>query len=148
MRLAVAMWPYWEVRWRERQGVGYIDGLLRGDVDVPADVRAWALTAAAAMGGNAGDARLTFRGRSRPSTRNDVSVTTSGLAEALAALGLALGNQGQLDEADRVLSEGLESPVASATSMSPLACSIAPASSPVVAATMPGRPRSTGRSSP
>ena len=35
LRLAVAMWPYWEVRWRERQGVGYIDRVLRGDVDDP-----------------------------------------------------------------------------------------------------------------
>ena len=31
-----------------------------------------------------------------------------GLAQALAALGLALGNQGQLDEAELVLDEGLE----------------------------------------
>ena len=108
LRLAVAMWPYWEVRWRERQGVGYIDGLLGRDVDVSADVRAWALTAAAAMGGNAGEARLSVPRAIHAVAEQRALDDRLGLAEALAALGLALGNQGELDDADRVIAEGLD----------------------------------------
>jgi predicted ATPase/DNA-binding SARP family transcriptional activator len=108
MRLAVALWPYWEARWREREGVGYIDRLLRDDIDVPTDVLAWVLTAAAAMGGNAGEARLTVPRALRAVDAQRASGDDLGLAEACAALGLALGNQGRLDEADRVLLEGLD----------------------------------------
>jgi tetratricopeptide (TPR) repeat protein len=108
LRLAVAMWPYLEVRWRERQGVGYIAGVLQTGVEVPPDVRAWALTAAAAMGGNAGDARLTVPLAIEAVDAQRALADDLGLAEALAALGLALGNQGELDEAGDVLAEGLD----------------------------------------
>jgi predicted ATPase/DNA-binding SARP family transcriptional activator len=107
LRLAVAMWPYWEVRWRERQGVGYIERLLGRDVEFPTDVRAWALTAAAAMGGNAGEARATVPRATAAVEAQRAAGDELGLAEALAALGLALGNQGRLDDADGVLAEGL-----------------------------------------
>jgi predicted ATPase/DNA-binding SARP family transcriptional activator len=108
LRLATALWPYWEVRWRERHGVALLDRLLERDVDAPADVRAWALTAHAAMSGNAGEARLTLP---RSLAAVDAQRGTGdelGLAEALAALGMAFGNQGRLDEADHALAEGLE----------------------------------------
>jgi tetratricopeptide (TPR) repeat protein len=107
MRLAVAMWPYGEARWGERQGVDYIEALLDRQVSVPDELRAWAMTASATMGGNAGEAR-----RSIPRASEAVAAfrrlgDERGLGKALAALGQALGNQGRLDEADRVLAEGL-----------------------------------------
>jgi predicted ATPase len=108
MRLAAALWPYWEVRWRERHGVAFLDRLLERDVDAPPDVRAWALTAHAAMSGNAGEARLTLPRSLAAVDAQRLTGDELGLAEALAALGMAFGNQGRLDEADRALTEGLE----------------------------------------
>ena len=107
MRLAVAVWPYWEARWGERQGVAYIEALLERHGELPDELRAWGLTACAAMGGNAGDARQsTPRGLEAVAAFRRLG-DELGLGEALSALGQAFGNQGRLDEADRVLTEGL-----------------------------------------
>jgi tetratricopeptide (TPR) repeat protein len=107
VRLAVALWPYWDARWRERQGVDYIEALLRRELDLPEDLRAWALTASAAMNGNAGEARRTVPRAVEAVAAFRAVGDERGLTEALAALGLALGNQGGLDEAERALTEGL-----------------------------------------
>ena len=78
VRLAVALWPYWDARWRERQGVEYIEALLRRDLDLPEDLRAWALTASAAMNGNAGrGAPDRSRARSKLLPRSAASATSA-----------------------------------------------------------------------
>jgi predicted ATPase len=108
LRLAVALWPYWEVRWREREGVAYIERLLSRDLHVPPNLRAWAMTALSAMEGNAGEARLTVPRAMEAVDAQRQLDDELGLIEALAALAMALGNQGQLDRAEAVLAEGLD----------------------------------------
>ena len=109
LRLAVALWPYWSLRWKERRAVAYLGELLdRADLEVPDDLLAWALTAAGDLAGNAGDAR-----RALPWSTDAVAAfrqlgDEQGLSQALLALGSALGNRGALDEADAALSEALE----------------------------------------
>ena len=63
MRLAVGLWPYFEARWHERHGhgVAVLESLLQQDIGAPEELRAWALTAVAAMGGQPGDARHAIR---------------------------------------------------------------------------------------
>jgi predicted ATPase/DNA-binding SARP family transcriptional activator len=107
LQLAVAMWPYWELRWRDRFGLAYIDRLLEREIDVPAAVRAWALTAAAAMGSNAGEAGPTTSRAVAAVAAHRASGDDLGLAEALAALGMALGNEERLEEAGAALADGL-----------------------------------------
>jgi tetratricopeptide (TPR) repeat protein len=107
LRLAVARWPYSEVRWRERQSVARLERLLRQPVDVPAELHAWALTALAVMAGNPGDARSAI-----PHAVEAVAACRGigiddGLAVALGALGAAFGNRGRLDEAGAAVAEGL-----------------------------------------
>ena len=109
LRLAVALWPYWSLRWKERRAVDYLSELLgRSDLDVPDDLLAWAYAAAGDLAGNAGDAR-----RAMPWSTNAVAAfrrlgDEQGLSQALLALGSALGNRGALDDADAALSEALE----------------------------------------
>lgn len=107
LRFAIALWPYWEMRWRERYGIGYLESVLDRAADVPADLHAWALTAFAAMAAGPGEAR-----RAIPRAGQAVDAfrrlgDERGLCEALTALGTALGNQGRLGEADAALAEGL-----------------------------------------
>ena len=100
------------------------------------------------MGGNAGDARLTVPRAIEAVDAQRALGDDLGLAEALAALGLALGNQGELDEAGRVLSEGLD--VARRIGDLHVTARLLDRAGYVAGrrATIPGRPRSTGRRSP
>jgi predicted ATPase len=106
LRLAAALWPYWDMKWGERHAVPYLEGLLfRPDLDVPAEDRAWGLVVAADLAGNPGDAR-----KAHPWANDAVAAFRAlgddrGLAYALMALGAAAGNQGALDEADVALDE-------------------------------------------
>ncbi|RWA23729.1 hypothetical protein MELE44368_00575 [Mycolicibacterium elephantis DSM 44368] len=107
LRFAIALRPYWEMRWRERYGLGYLESVFDRDPEVPDDLLAWALTAFAAMAAGPGEAR-----RAIPRAVQAVDAfrrlgDPRGLCEALTALGAALGNQGRLDEADAALTEGL-----------------------------------------
>jgi predicted ATPase/DNA-binding SARP family transcriptional activator len=109
LRLAVALWPYWDSRWGERKGVAYLEQVLaRVDGGVPEDLVAWGLTVAADLSANPGDAR-----RSVPWAERAVAIFRErgddvGLRHALLALGSGLGNQGRLDEADIALAEALD----------------------------------------
>ena len=109
LRLSIALWPYWDLRWGERKGVAYLDGVLsRPDLDVPDDLLAWGLTVAADLSANPGDAW-----RSVPWAEQAVALFRElgddlGLRLALLALGSGLGNQGRLDEADAALAEAVE----------------------------------------
>jgi predicted ATPase len=108
LRLAVALWPYWDVKWGERHAVPYLEDLLfRPDLDVPAEDLAWGLVVAAELAANPGDAR-----KAHPWATDAVTAFRSlgderGLAYALVALGAAAGNQGALDEADVALDEAM-----------------------------------------
>jgi tetratricopeptide (TPR) repeat protein len=108
VRLAVALWPYWDVRWGERHANIYVEKLLaRPDLDLPDDLRAWALTVAADLAANPGDAR-----RAVPLAREAVDrfralADERGLVCALLAAGWAFASQGSLDEAEVAAAEGL-----------------------------------------
>jgi predicted ATPase/DNA-binding SARP family transcriptional activator len=107
LRLGVALRPYWEARWRERDGIPYLEAVLERAGYVDDGVRVAALTALAVMGANGGEARQAI---SRAVEAVDAYRRLGdelGLADALAALGSALGNQGRLDEADAAVNEGL-----------------------------------------
>jgi predicted ATPase/DNA-binding SARP family transcriptional activator len=107
-RLAVALWPHWEARWREAEGLRYLDDVLAASPDLPPAERAWALTAAAAMGADTGEARHTVARAREAIDAQRAANDRRGVAEALAALGLAIANEGRLDDAARVLAEGLQ----------------------------------------
>ena len=107
--LAVALWPYWDMRWGERDGGRLPGAPARPPRTLAGDdrLRAWGLTVAADLAANPGDAR-----RSLPWAREAVDLfrrsgDEHGLACALVALGSALGNQGALDEAAVVLDEAM-----------------------------------------
>jgi predicted ATPase/DNA-binding SARP family transcriptional activator len=108
LRLGVALWPYWEVRWRERSALAHFTTVLAAaGEDVPDDLRAWALTAMAALGANPGEARLATVRAGRAAALFRRLGDVRGLAHALVALGSAQGNEGALDAADRALDEAL-----------------------------------------
>ena len=79
LRLCVALWPYWSLRWNERRGVAYISAILYGSgLDVPEDLLAWALTAAGDMASNPGDARRLSPGQPMRSLHSDAPATSTG----------------------------------------------------------------------
>jgi predicted ATPase/DNA-binding SARP family transcriptional activator len=104
--LAVALWPYWDLRWRERFAIAYLTELLdrRGATMTEAE-RGWALTVMADLAANPGEVRLArapaeqavalFRGLS----------DEHGQCSALIALACALRDEGVLDAAERCLDE-------------------------------------------
>ena len=89
LRFAVALWPYWDLRWGERKGVAYVRGVLdRPDLDVDDALRAWALTVSADLSANPGDAR-----QSIPWATEAIAIFRElgddlGLRHALLALGI------------------------------------------------------------
>jgi tetratricopeptide (TPR) repeat protein len=108
LRMAVALWPYWDVRWNERHGVAQLEELLtRPDLDVDDALRAWALTALAELAANPGEARRSVQWAVEAVAAFRRLGDEAGLARALFALGLALGNGGRLVEAEAVLAEGV-----------------------------------------
>ena len=108
LELGVALWPYCEARWKERQGVAFLERLLDLEVEVPADLRAWALTAAAMMASNGGDARRAVGHAAEALAAFRLLGDDHGVAEALAALGSALANQGRFNDAEAALAEALQ----------------------------------------
>lgn len=106
VRLAVALWPYWDLRWRERFAVAYLTRLLDRSGDALTDrERAWALTVMADLAANPGEVRLArepadeavalFRGLGDP----------RGLCAALLARAYVHRDEGALDLADGLLAE-------------------------------------------
>ena len=57
--LAMALWPYWDLRWRERFAISYLTKLLDrlGRCDDRGE-RAWTLTVIADLAANPGEVRL------------------------------------------------------------------------------------------
>jgi non-specific serine/threonine protein kinase len=109
LRLSVALWPYWDVRWSERHAVAHLEGLLeRSDVEFDDALRAWGLAALAELSANPGEARRSVRwAQEAVSTFRRVG-DGAGLARSLFALGLAYANGGRFAEADAVLTEGVD----------------------------------------
>ncbi len=107
LRLGLAMWPYWDLRWRERTALAHFTSVLGAAGEVPDDLRAWALTAMASLGANPGEARLATVRASEAAALFRRLGDVRGLAHALVALGSAQGNEGALDAADRAIDEAL-----------------------------------------
>jgi tetratricopeptide (TPR) repeat protein len=108
LRLAIALWPYWDLRSRERHAVTYFTSVLDpDDPSVPAEVRAWALTAMAELGANSGEARLATQWAAEAVRLFRAAADDRGLAAALMAAASAYGNEGALDAADQALAEAM-----------------------------------------
>jgi predicted ATPase/DNA-binding SARP family transcriptional activator len=108
-RLGVALWPYWDVRWRERHAVPYLESVIAlAGTDLDDHLRAWLLTAAADLAANPGEATrpLAWAADAVPLFRR--CDDRRGLAAALFALGSARGNAGMLAAAESVLAEAME----------------------------------------
>jgi predicted ATPase/DNA-binding SARP family transcriptional activator len=107
--LAVALWPYWDLRWRERFAIAYVTGLLdRRGATMTAVERGWALTVMADLAANPGEVRL-----ARTPAQQAVALFRElgderGLAASLIALACAHRDEGSLDAAERFLDEGRE----------------------------------------
>lgn len=105
-RLCVALWPYWSMGWRNAEGLGYLRPLLEdhGPAGAAAGQRAWALTAAASLSAETGEARLALAWAKEAIEWFGSAGDEGALAQAHLALGSALGNQGKLEAAENVLS--------------------------------------------
>jgi predicted ATPase len=108
LRLGVALWEYWDLRWRERFAVGYFESVLADPrLDAPADLRAWGIAALADLTANGGEARrATVWAQEAVAAFRELGDET-GLVAALFALGSAYGNAGRLDDADAALTEAM-----------------------------------------
>ena len=108
LRLGVAMWPYWDLRWRETFAVPYLTAVIgAAGPEIDPSLGAWTRTAMADLVASHGEATLATQW-----AREAVDVfrprgETRGLATALMALGAALTNGGDLDAADAALDEAL-----------------------------------------
>jgi predicted ATPase/DNA-binding SARP family transcriptional activator len=108
LRLAVALWPYWDVRWSERHAVAHLEGLLgRSDVQVDELLRAWGLAALGELAANPGEARRSARWAEEAVATFRRVGDDAGLARSLFALGLAYANGGRFGDADAALAEGV-----------------------------------------
>ena len=106
MRLAVALWPYWDLRWRERFAVAYLTRLLGQQAAALTDnERAWALTVMVDLAANPGEVRL-----ARQPADDAVALFRElgeprGLCAALIARAYVHRDEGTLDLAENVLAE-------------------------------------------
>jgi predicted ATPase len=104
--LAVALWPYLDVRWRERFAIAYLTRLLdRHGATMTAGERAWALTVMADLAANPGEVRL-----ARPPAEQAVALFRElgderGLCAALLALACAHRDEGGMDAAEGCIAE-------------------------------------------
>jgi predicted ATPase len=106
VRLALALWPYWDLRWRERFGVAYLTRLLDRHASALTDSqRAWALTVVADLAANPGEIRLARRPAEEAIALFRDLGDVRGLAAALIALAYTHRDEGALDLADNVLGE-------------------------------------------
>jgi predicted ATPase/DNA-binding SARP family transcriptional activator len=106
VRLAVVLWPYWDLRWRERFAIAYLTELLdRHAGALSPDERAWALTVIADLAANPGEVRLARRPAEEAVGLFRGLGNQRGLGAALIALACAQRDEGALDSAERTLAE-------------------------------------------
>ena len=109
-RLAVELWPYWDVRWQERYATAVLRRLLDEERrEVPEEIRAWTLTAGADLAANTGDGRVAVSWADEAVAIFRRLGDRPGLTHAHLAQGSALGNRGVLDQAEDVLAAALSS---------------------------------------
>ncbi len=109
VELALALWPYWDLRWRERFAIAFLTRLLERHADtLPARDRAWALTVMADLAANPGEVRLARRPGEQAVALFRELGEERGLCAALLALAAAHRDEGSLDAADRFLDESRE----------------------------------------
>jgi predicted ATPase/DNA-binding SARP family transcriptional activator len=103
LRLGVALFRYWDVLWLEREAVAHLEPLLaRPDLERSSNLRAWALTVAAILISNPGEARQATAWAEEAVECFRPTGDRRGLICAQLALSSALGNQGPLDRAEAV----------------------------------------------
>jgi predicted ATPase/DNA-binding SARP family transcriptional activator len=104
--LAVALWPYWDLRWRERFAIAFLTRVLDrwSSQMVPRD-RAWALALVADLAANPGEARLALGPAEQAVALFREEGDERGLASALMALACAHRDEGTLDDAEQCLEE-------------------------------------------
>jgi predicted ATPase/DNA-binding SARP family transcriptional activator len=108
LRLGVAMWPYWDLRWRETFGMRHLSTAIEGaGTSISPPLRAWTLTAMADLVASHGEARLATQWAAEAVEIFRARDDMRGLATALVALGAALTNGADLDAADAALAEAL-----------------------------------------
>jgi tetratricopeptide (TPR) repeat protein len=104
--LAVALWPYWDLRWRERFAIAFLTRLLdRHERTLDVGRRAWALTVMADLAANPGEVRLARRPAEQAVALFRETGEPRGLCAALLALASAHRDEGVLDAADRFVAE-------------------------------------------
>lgn len=112
LRIGVALWQYWNLSWRNEEGVAYLRSLL----DLPGDrrptddanqsiLRAWALTAAASLSSYNREGDLTRAWAEEAVEAFALAGEEQGLAYARLALGWALADLGLLEQAENVLAD-------------------------------------------
>ena len=108
LRLGVAMWPYWDLRWRETFAMRYLTAVIgSAGPAIDPSLRAWAQTAMADLVASHGEATLATQWAGEAVDVFRAKGETRGLATALMALGAALTNGADLDAADAALDEAL-----------------------------------------
>jgi tetratricopeptide (TPR) repeat protein len=108
VNLGVAMWPYWDLRWRETFGTKYLAAVLgSAGPTLSPHLRAWALTAMADLVASHGEATLATQWAGEAVGTFREQGDHRGLATALMASGAALTNGGALGAADVALDEAL-----------------------------------------
>lgn len=115
-QLCIALWSYWSMSWRNREGLTYLTPLLdkRADGGVSPERRAWALTAAATLASETGEARQAGVWAEEALRWFIQAGEERGRVQAQLALGTALANQGALNRAEEVLAEAVSASRAAA----------------------------------
>lgn len=99
LRLASALWTFWEMRGYVREGREWLERALALEADTPAALRAKAITAAAGLAEVQGDYRSAVARYEDAIPLWQAAGMRSGLARALNNLGIVFDNQGEYDRA-------------------------------------------------
>ncbi len=128
LRIAAALWRFWDVRAQFSEGRGWLERMLVADHGNASDARAKALNRLANLVTDQGD-----YGRARELYDESLVISRgtgnqTGIADTLNSIGLLVTTQGDLDQARRVFEECLEvrrligNPVGTALTLSNLGC--------------------------
>jgi predicted ATPase/DNA-binding SARP family transcriptional activator len=108
LRIGIALRPYWDLKWRERDAIAYFTSILDSPLQpIPDGLRAGALAAMADLVANPGEARRATTWATEAVGQFRALGDDAGLAFALLALSSALANAGSLERANAVLDEAV-----------------------------------------
>ena len=107
LRLATALWRFWEMRWRVEEGGRWLAGALARSDGLPADVRANALNAAGNLAGDGGQyERATAYHEECLAIRRRLG-DVRGIAVSLNNLGVVARNRGDAERTRALCEESL-----------------------------------------